>query len=130
MSQIFYCPNCKKTFSSDEPAYICSNCGGSLIATGVPVEAWRSFSDQEKANRKAGWDTIQTAVPMQPGVGSQKSSAVAPIQAQSDSYELKEQTKYLKKLAHDVHFLYGLAVIQVILWVLGILVIFGKLGGF
>ena len=48
MSQIYYCPNCKKTFSSDEPAYICSNCGGSLIATGVPVEAWRSFSDQEK----------------------------------------------------------------------------------
>ena len=128
MSQIYYCPNCKKTFSSDEPAYVCSNCGGSLIATGVPVEAWRSFSDQEKASRKAGWDNVQTAVPMQAGFGSQQKPSAAPVQAQQDSYELKEQTKHLKKLAHDVHFLYVLAVIQVILWILGILVVIGKTG--
>ena len=127
MGQIYYCTKCKKTFSSDDPAYVCSNCGGSLLATGVPVEVWRALSIEEKTAKKDSWNNIQTAIPVQAGdLSPQSEPTVAPVQAQADSYELKEQTKYLKKLAHDVHFLYVIAVIQVVLWIFGILVIVSR----
>lgn len=125
MSQIYYCPNCKKTFSSDNPPSVC-NCGGSLIATGIPAEAWRAFPEQEKAARKTGWDNMQTAVPMQAGFGPTREMINAEqLREQQDSYEFKQQSKYLKKIAHDVHFLYVLAVIEVILTIIGALVVVG-----
>lgn len=55
MKTIFYCPNCKKTFSSDLKETLCQ-CGGKLYDTKFQVEKWRLLRNEEKQFYKNEWE--------------------------------------------------------------------------
>lgn len=61
MEYIYYCKQCKSTFSADlkNSNQSCPNCKIKMLATEMPAEEWRTKSDEEKAELKLGFDKME-----------------------------------------------------------------------
>ncbi|GEM_PF-7113046 len=61
MEYIHYCKNCKKTFSVElrTAAYHCPECNTELVETQIPVNEWRSKTDDEKNALKEEFESYE-----------------------------------------------------------------------
>ena len=98
---IYYCPTCKKVWSNEGYAVKC-NCGGNLISSGIPAEQWRLFPEQEKERIKSQLDQKAQEALLE--------NANYPAMPKTNM-----ELQVLNKIAHDLHFIYIVTLINVII---------------
>lgn len=101
MKKVFYCPICKKASVHEENWDTCF-CGASLMPTIILEDEWNKLSDQEKNNYITEWKK-------------------QPVDA---NQYLQRQNKILKDIAGDIHVMYLLVLVGVIVSVVGSVIAF------
>jgi len=99
-----YCKNCKKLFY-EEPDQNCPNCGIPLSSVPFTNKMWDKMDDSTKTILKEAIDN------------GNEDEVKRIINEKCDSKDegMESMLKHIKRIDHDLHFFYTLALISIIL---------------
>ena len=133
MKYIYICGSCGAAFSDESGRENrCDKCNKLLIETKIPKVDWAQYTPEQKADAKS--QVIEYA--KSGNVKSQddfdydekgNANNASLVATGSDSLTLKELLSLTKVMQHDIHFMYIVLVIYLILTGIGILIIFANL---
>ncbi len=113
---IYFCPNCGKTYSGDPGNEMaCKSCKSWLQQTNVPVLQWREYTDDKKAEMKKAWKKKDDYLSDEIFTGDEVSMNSEQSMLRQVIREMRAANSRLDTLAHDLHFIYTLVLIQFIL---------------